>query len=330
VYDENSLDEMKSELADGAVLHAKYDVIWVGCFEALAKVLPEASAKAIAEAVKAGSGFVITGGDGSFHGGHGHAAVIEGTALDAVLPVEISGYADLTYATRGMDDSPAAVNAIREIEASAAGGTAESLELLQHYGVPGFNLVGERAGARTEMSIAGKPLLVTGVYGAGKTAAFSGFTLPADDFSALPIDEYLINEPQARAYFVTFAEMLAQVLPGSPQATPQLLAAHEKPLFQTLKEEPQTELGVTKVADLAAGSRVRIENKGGYAHLVHLRFEWTGAKPFLTEMSDNDFELLPGEAREIELSWRSSGADQKAAGSLVVNGANAAEVGLAF
>jgi len=330
VYDENSLDEMKTDLGDGAVLHGKYDVIWVGCFEALAKVLPEASAKAIAEAVKAGTGFVITGGDGSFHGGHGHVAVLEGTALNAVLPVAIIGHADLTYATRGMDDSPAAVNAIRDIEAGDGGGTAQTMELLKHYGVPGFNLVDARAGARTELSIAGKPLLVTGAYGAGKTAAFSGFTPAADDFSALPMDEYLINEPQARAYFAVFADLVADVLPGEEKRTGDLLAAHEKPLFEMLKEEPQTELAVTKVAGSAAESRVRIANKGGYAHLVHLRFEWTGAKPFLAQMSDNDFELMPGEAREIELSWRNAGAGQKAAGSVVVNAGNAAEVRVAF
>jgi hypothetical protein len=330
---------MKSELADGAGLHAKYDAIWVGCFEALAKVLPEASAKAIAEAVKAGSGFVITGGDGSFHGGHGHAAVIEGTALDAVLPVEISGYADLTYATRGMDDSLATVNAIHDIAAGNAFGNGESsqaLELLRHYGLPGFNLVAPRASARTELTISGKPLLVTGTYGTGKTAAFTGFTLASDNYSAEPIDEYLIDEPAARAYFEAYEELLARVLPGAPPAAPSLLHAHEEPLFQTLKEQPQTQLVLAKLdphsSPASSSRRIQVTNKGGYAHLVHMRFEWpqTGPKPYVAELSDNDFELMPNETREIDLTWRSSTPSETVAGTLVVNAVNAPESRLAF
>ena len=46
----------------------------------------------------------------------------------------------------------------------------------------------------------------------------------------------------------------------------------------------------------AARRKVRLENKGGYAHLVHMRFEWaqSGVAPYVAELSDNDFEMLPG------------------------------------
>jgi beta-mannosidase len=342
VYDQNSLDEMGSDLADGQALHAKYDVIWVGCFEALAKVLPVESAKAIAEAVKAGTGFVITGGEGSFHGGLGHAAVVEGTALDPILPVEIQGRSDLVYGAHWMDDALTTENPIREIatgsDATANGASPESYALLRHYGLTAFNQVGARSGAHIEMTIANQPLLVTGQYGAGRTAAFAGFTPTEDESTALPIDEYLIAEPQMRAYFVLFADLLSGVMPGTPHRAADLLAQHEKPLFQMLKEQPQTELAVTKLdvapvaAEGGARSRVRLVNKGGYAHLVHMRFEWpqAGPKPFLAELGDNDFEMLPNETREIELSWRTSDSKQPTAGTLVANAANAPEVRLAF
>ena len=337
VYDENSLDEMSRDLVDGAALHAKYEVIWIGCFEALAKVMPTESAKAIVEAVKAGSGFIITGGDGGFHGGLGHAAVVEGTALDAVLPVEISGRDDMVLGPHGMNDALLTQNVIHEIAAAGDGAaSSQTLDLLHEHGVLGFNRVAARPGSHTELSISGDPLLVTGTYGAGKTAAFTGFTLAADDFSALPIDEYLVNEPQARAYFAAFADLLARVLPGAPQPTPQLLPSHEKPLFQMLKEQPQTELAVTKPESVPAAGpdsecRVRITNKGGYAHVVHMRFEWlAGSGPYMAEFSDNDFELLPNESREIELNSRKSAPGQVVAGTLVVNAANAPEVRMAF
>ncbi len=329
IYDENKIDEMGTDLADAEALHAKYDVIWVGCFEALAKVLPDASAKAIAEAVKEGTGFIITGGDGSFHGQMGHASIVEATALNQILPVEISGRADLAFGPHGMDDSLPTVNPIKEI----AGENSEGAELFRHYGIVGYNRVAAGAGSKTELTIAGAPLLVTGTFGAGKTAAFTGFTLPVDTFAAFPIDQYMIYEPAARAYFAEFAEMLAQVMPGEAKPTADLLAIHEKPLFQTLKEQPETALEVTKV-DCASARRcrVKIENKGGYAHLVYMRFVWpeTGVKPYLAEMSDNDFELMPGESREIELSWKTAAPDGKAAGTLVVNAMNAPEARLAF
>lgn len=331
IYDETAIDKMGSDLADGNALHAKYDVIWVGCFEALAKVLPAESGKAISEAVKAGTGFIITGGDGSFHGGLAHASVVEATALNAILPVEIMPRADLALGPHGMDDSLPTLNVIKEIDGATAG-NSESLDLLRHYGVPGFNRVSARAGAQTELTISGQPLLVDGVYGSGKAVAFTAFTLPADDFSAFPIDQYMIYEPAARAYFAVYAGMVARVLPGAPKVTPQLLAAHEKPLFQTLKEQPKTEFAVTKVEGAAGRCHVRITNKAGYAHLVHMRFEWpsAGPKPYLAEFSDNDFEMMPSESREIELTWRTSTPNQPVAGTLVVNAANASETKLAF
>jgi hypothetical protein len=341
VYDENSLTAMERELKDGAALRAKYDVIWLGSFQTLAKVLPDETAKALVAAVKAGTGFIHTGGDGSFHGGLGRAALVEATALDAIFPVEISGRGDLIYGAHGMDDGLQTENAIHEIAAASgtggAGASKEGLELLQHYGLVGFNQVTARAESHTELSIAGSPLLVTGKHGAGRTVAFTGFTPAEDDYSALPIDEYLIAEPRGRAYFVLFADMLAAVMPGVQLRTANLLQAHEKPLFQTLKEQPETEVAATEDGPVAvegahARCRVRVENRGGYAHLVHMRLDWTGdgPQPFLSELSDNDFELLPHETRELELDWRSSNVGQPAKGTLIVKAANSVETRLAF
>ncbi len=329
IYDENKIDEMGTDLSNAQALHAKYDVIWVGCFEALAKVLPDSSARAIAEAVKEGTGFIITGGDGSFHGQIGHAAIVEATPLNEILPVEISGRADVAWGPHGMDDSLPTVHPIKEIK----GAESEAAELFRHYGIEGFNRVAAGAGAKTELTIAGHPLLVTGTFGAGKTEAFTGFTLPEDAFSKFPIDQYMIYEPSARAYFAEFADMLARVMPGGEKPVADLLAIHQKPMFQTLKEQPETSLEVTR-AGACDGTHcvVRIANKGGYAHLVYLRFEWpeTGTKPYVAEMSDNDFELMPGESREIELTWKTAARTEKVAGTLVVDAMNAPETKLAF
>jgi len=56
-------------LSEGARIHARYDVIWVGNFgELRSNACRRIRAKALQEAVEAGSGFIHTGGESSFHG----------------------------------------------------------------------------------------------------------------------------------------------------------------------------------------------------------------------------------------------------------------------
>ena len=49
---------------------------------------------------------------------------------------------------------------------------------LRELGLAGFNDTRLRPGAREILSIEGRPLLVTGSYGQGRTVAFTGFTPP--------------------------------------------------------------------------------------------------------------------------------------------------------
>jgi hypothetical protein len=333
LYDENSIDIMASELSDAAALHKKYDVIWLGSFEAIAKVLPTESAKAIEQAVKMGTGFIHTGGIGSFHGGQGHAAVLEATALADVLPVNISGREDTVFGGHSFDDVLKTENGFKDIAAAANSNDAypaEGLDLLRRFGVVAFNQVTSRPGTHTQLSVGSDPLLVIGSSGNGRTVAFTGFTPQSSENSLLPIDQYLMAEPQTRAFFVLFGELLADALPHPQQSPAKLLEFHDKPLFQTLKEQPQTVLSLTKSSPLeqmgdASHCRVRITNTAGYAHLVHLRVEWQDAqhKPFVTELSDNDFELLPHESKDITIEWRSQHGIPPASGKLIVDAANA-------
>ena len=340
LYDENSIDIMARDLSDAAALHKKYDVIWLGSFEAIAKVLPLESATAIQGAVKLGTGFIHTGGIGSFHGGQGHAAILEATSLADILPVNISGREDTVFGGHSFDDVLKTENGFKNISVAAnsrAEYPAEGLDLLRRFGVVAFNQVSSRSGSHTQLSIGADPLLVTGAFGEGRTVAFTGFTPQSSDSSLLPLDQYLMAEPQTRAFFVLFGELLANVLQHPQQSPAKLLAFHDKPLFQTLKEQPQTVLSVsesTPIDTKAAAShfRVRIANTGGYAHLVHLRVEWQDAehKPFATELGDNDFELLPHESKEIDIAWRSQHLVQPSSGRLMVDAANAKTTSLNF
>jgi len=343
VYDENAIGAMSRDLSDGAGIHARYDAIWVGSFEYLAKVLPNATAKAVQEAVRAGSGFIATGGEGSFHGGNGHAALIEATELAAILPVESLGREDLRPGPYQMANALPSQSLITDItragddDVRSSGISSESLELLRHYGLVAFNQVSIKPGSRIQLSANQQPLLVTGTYGAGKTAVFTGFTPEESGSTRLPIDQYLVDEPAIRSYFDLFVDLLADVLPEDRRIVPDLLSMHEKPLFQTLKEQPVTTLLPTKIGQSQFDKgvmrvRVRIENRGGYAHLVHMRVEGkgTGAGPCMVEFSDNDFEMLPRESKEIELETRTGSPDQSMAWTLIVSAANASEATLAY
>jgi hypothetical protein len=314
----------------------------VGSFEFLGKVLPKETAKAVQEAVKTGSGFIDTGGEGSFHGGDGHAALIEATDLDEALPVKTLGREDVRSGPYQVGDALPSRSLITDItraggDASTSEVSSEDLALLRRYGLAAFNQVSIRPGSKIQLSINEQPLLITGIYGAGKTAAFTGFTPEVSELTKLPVDQYLTDDPALRAYFGLFVDLLADVLPGARRIAPDLLSMHEKPLFQTLKEQPETTLVATKTGQPQFDKgvmhlRVRIENRAGYAHLVHLRVEWkgTGPRPKIVEFSDNDFELMPKESKEIEFESQNENGDQSKAWTLIVNAANAPETTLPF
>jgi hypothetical protein len=126
-------------------------------------------------------------------------------------------------------------------------------------------------------------------------------------------------------------------MPQALPATPSLLAAHEKPLFQILKEEPQTELEVTRISPIEShdGSlhcRVRIANKQRYARLIHLQMPWKDAESaaYLTSLSDNDFDLLPKESKEIEVAWRPQPLAPKDTAKLTVSAINSRPIDVSF
>ncbi len=336
VYDENSLGAPFAALGDGNALHANYGAIWLGNLAGLSKLLPSEAAQALIDAVQMGTGFIVTGGLGSFHGENGDAALIEGSPLSGLLPVLAEGPDDVVWGGHSMDDTLLTQPAIHDIQLAESSQHAspellEARELLAHYGLPEFNQVRARQGAQDWLTIAGHPLLVTGSYGKGQTVAFSGFTPLSGDSSSLPFDEQLLANPGLRAWFVLVQAMLEHALPGSPSPTPKLLSTREMPLFQWLKELPATQIG-TEIKDVEVrndSSRsfvLRLTNHGGYAHLVSLWADWgktnENQRPFV-EFSANDFEMLPGESRVIRVNWPCAQSAAGAGEYLYVDAANA-------
>ena len=318
------------ELADGAVLHAKYDVIWLASFENFEKVFDPAAAQGVKQAVAAGTGFIHTGGEGSYHGGQARQALLELTPLADLLPVTIRNSNDLVYGVHTLDDTLQTEAGFKDIEA-APGVEWASLPLLDHYGLRAFNLVTAKPGSQTLLRIHNQPLLVTGEFGHGHTVSFTGFTPVQNHKEEYLLGQQLIRDPTNRAYFETFIGLVALAAGQKPMVpVTELLAATEKPLFQTLKEQPTTQIGVQiepgeAEKDPSAVVRlVRLTNGASYAHLVRLRVEWSSRspEPYLTEFSDNAFEMLPGEERTIALSWRMPAGAGSPAGKLIVDGAN--------
>jgi beta-mannosidase len=319
------------ELADGAALRARYDVIWLANFENLAKVFSKAAAQGVQQAVSAGAGFIHTGGISSYHGGQSLQALVDEIApLADLMPVAIQGRNDLLYGEHTLDDNLQTEPGFKDIVA-APGADFASLPLLQRYGIRTFNRVTAKPGSRTLVNIHDQPLLVTGEFGQGRTVSFTGFTPVLDKREDYLLGQQLIRDPANRAYFETFIGLVALATGQNTTLPPTgLLDATEKPLFQTLKEQPTTQIGVR--LDAGQGAKdpsahvtlVRLSNGASYAHLVRLRVEWDShaPQPYLTEFGDNAFEMLPGEEKTVALSWRLPSGTSSASGTLIVDGAN--------
>lgn len=325
-------------LDDGATLHGKYDVIWLASFENFAKIFPPAAAQGVKQAVAAGTGFIHTGGQGSYHGGQTRQALVELTSLADLLPVAIQNSNDLVYGEHTLDDTLETETGFKDITATRGVGW-DALTLLDHYGLPAFNRVTPKPGSQTLLLIHGQPLLVTGEFGHGHTIGFTGFTPVADKKEEYILGQQLIQSPSNRAYFATFVALVA-LAAGEKTTMPvtALLAATEKPLFQTLKEQSTTRIGIQLERSAAGKDQsstmrlLHLKNEAAYAHLVRLRVEWNSKlpQPYLTEFSDNAFEMLPGEEKTVTLSWRMPGGTGTPSGTLIVDGANVAESKLHF
>jgi beta-mannosidase len=321
------------ELADGAALHARYDVIWLATFENFEKVFDPAAAQGVKQAVNAGTGFIHTGGISSYHGGQSLQALLELTPLAELLPVAIQDSNDLVFGEHTIDDTLQTEAGFKDITA-APGAEWASLPLLDHYGLTAFNRVTAKPGSQTLLSIHGEPLLVTGEFGKGHTVSFTGFTPVQAKDEDFMLGQQLIRDPANRAYFETFIDMVA-LAAGEKTAQPvtALLDATEKPLFQTLKEQPTTKIdvslepGETASSSSGAARLVRLRNGSSYAHLVRMRVEWNSKapQPYLTEFDDNAFEMLPGEEKSVALSWRLPAGSASPSGTLIVDGANVSQ-----
>ena len=161
-------------LRDPREIRKKYDLVWLASFDSLWKFLDDQAAGGLEQAVQQGVGFIHTGGPGSFHGGSGMGACLDFTSLAEALPVALRSRNDLVYAQGLVPTAVHGSASIKEIRAEAGAGRGWSERQLREYGLPGFNDVELKPGSEQVLSIAGRPLLVTGQYGAGAHGSFHG------------------------------------------------------------------------------------------------------------------------------------------------------------
>jgi hypothetical protein len=320
VIEENSVPQL-AQLKNPQEIRKKYDVVWLACFDSLWKLLDDEMADGLKQAVSQGVGFIHTGGPGSFHGGFGRAALIDVRSLADLLPVKLRerndvNYGQLVLPTGVIDQVFSPLKDIAVIDSAGEGWNDFGLK---EYGVAGFNDVDLKPGSRQVMTISGRPLLALGQFGRGTTVVFTGFT-PAytekkssgDPKIALRYlsDQEFVSNPVTKSYFALFMRMLAAAT-GQQPATPydEVLAARDKPLFETLKDAPSAALRTphalnAKASGGKASASLNVVNGQQYVRLVRLRVEWNEPEsqaPYLVMYSDNYFDLLPGESRTITL-----------------------------
>lgn len=341
VIDEGSLQRF-DELRNAETIRAKYDVVWLAAFDSLWKFLDDDQAQGLRKAVQQGVGFIHTGGRGSFHGGFGEGACLDFTPLADMLPLELESHYDLVL---GQANQRTAVfsefTPLKGIQASQDG-TKWSDGGLEAFGLSGFNFTRLKPETRQVITIQGNPLVALGTFGAGRTVVFTGFT-PAyieqhaewDDKVIYPylLDQEFYRNPVVRAYFLVFMELLAAASGEKPQIGYEaLLAAREKPLFETLKDLPYAEVELPQKAEVTHKSdngfhfSFQVANRDGYARLLRIHAEWnqtTGGVPYLTLFNDNYFDLAPGESRTVEgTALFPKNHSALVSGKLIVEGTN--------
>jgi len=307
VIDQDHLDRF-NELRNAKELEKEYDVIWVGSFEALWKVLDDDMAEGVAQAVKDGVGLIHTGSESSFHGGEGLAACLDFTKLAEVLPVKVR---------EGRDDLNM-LNSSKDVRVIAKGWTDSGLK---ETGIQNFNQVEAKEGSDVIMKFTDWPLLVAGQYGKGHTVAFMGYT---------PLDKKA--EPTWRALY---SQMLLAAMGENPEYRYAAVTGRQKPLFQLLKEQPEASVKASPAAIESAAQngtaqfKVQIANGDRFARLLRMRIEWedqTGQAP-VAMYGDNYFDLFPGEEKEVTVELETPAAQAGTTkGTLIVEGTNVAEI----
>jgi beta-mannosidase len=330
--DETTLERL-SLLHDASALRSRYDVVWLTSFDRLWKLLDNRMAEGLLQAIGAGLGFIHTGGTGSFHGGAVHAACLEFTRIADLLPVIVRHGNDLVYP--GVEDARTSrwMARLKDIEAPSGRWADPGL---REVGIIGFNDVIPRPDASLLMTVSGRPLLVSGVYGKGRTIAYMGFTpVPEDRGESIDpefLDQGFVQSPALRPHFELFLRMLVEAS-GQPLTRPanELLALREKPLFQTLKELPAASLKTSEsVAVRVRGNTgtlsIELENGSQYARLIRIRIRWEDArtKPELFLLDDNYFDMMPGETRPVtaEVRFIAAPAASRLRGRLIVEASN--------
>jgi beta-mannosidase len=300
VVDDTNRHPQDSSWADD--IDGRADVVWFTGWDAAIHHFRPSEFERIADAVRAGVGFIHTGGQASFHGGDGRGAQLDGTALGEVLPVTMrphEGVWDLIPTTE-----PVA-------------GKAALFDLpLDSMPFKGYSRTAARPDAHVHWRIGDHPLLVTGTYGAGRTAVFTGYlTKPLRMFrigEGLDWEDPLDVEPHwARAdiraygpYWPGILELgiaLLASVTGRDGVDPNLVAeAHRQPLYERLATLPPTRLDGTIeewARDRAGGGigRVRVRNAGGVvARLVRGVVSTAGDPDH--RFRDGFVDLLPGES----------------------------------
>jgi hypothetical protein len=340
VINEDSIPRL-SELGDSAQLRKKYDVVWLAAFDSVWKLLDERESDGLKGAIQNGLGIVHTGGRASFHGGFGEGACLDFTSLAEVLPVDIEHRYDLVLGEADeRSDFFSHFSPLKDVQLRDGAGPNWSNSDLKTFGVAGFNATTLKPGAQEIMSVEGRPLLVLGHYGSGRTVAFTGFTPAYSEQSAywdpqikFPylLDQELYEQPSTKAYLGLFMELLTAASGQKPQVDyDEFLTAREKPLFELLKDLPPADVKFSinpepQAADGAAFS-VQVTNGDHYARLLRVRVDWEGAGPSARDLvlyDDNYFDLLPGESRRIEARMPLvQGKGERLSGTVWLEGTN--------
>ncbi len=147
--------------ATAAELAAHYDVIWLGEVPHAGASLGEKNMAAIRDAVNQGTGLLVTGGWDSFYGNDGSRwAHLNGTPIEQALPVKFRDSVDTVSQSTRLHVVKKAAFVLGSPQRESIGGYSR--------------IAGLKPGAEVLIKADnGTPLLISGQYGAGRTAVWA-------------------------------------------------------------------------------------------------------------------------------------------------------------
>ena len=244
----------------------------------------------ILESVRIGVTFVHTGSLASFHGGGERTAGLDLTPLAELMPVELEHENDVflkSFYRAGLQPNDFASPEVHHVSvAASAPGWMRDVSFA-NLAPDNFHMLKAKKESDTLLELGGRPLLVSGHFGKGRTFAYLGFSPESSvraEHKPLVLDRAIRESPEGKLFAIISGTLLV-LASGEPPAgsVGSVVDSRTKPLFESLMEHESAErprLSANWGTDSAGHpvGHIRVENGDHFIFGLRLRLDSENAR----------------------------------------------------